>query len=42
MKWTGTGGTSLVPVKSDERTLGRQHQGMDRPGVFQVPEGNGE
>ena len=22
--------------------MGRQHQGMDRPGVRQVPEGNGE
>ena len=22
--------------------MGRQHQGMDRPGVWQVPEGNGE
>ena len=22
--------------------MGRQHQGMDRPGVHQVPEGSGE
>ena len=22
--------------------MGRQHQGMDRPGVLQVPEGSGE
>ena len=22
--------------------VGRQHQGMDRPGVFQVPESSGE
>ena len=22
--------------------VGRQHQGMDRPGVHQVPEGSGE
>ena len=22
--------------------MGRQHQGMDRPGVGQVPEGSGE
>ena len=22
--------------------MGRQHQGMDRPGVCQVPEGSGE
>ena len=22
--------------------MGRQHQGMDRPGVRQVPEGSGE
>ena len=25
-----------------EEEVGRQHQGMDRPGVRQVPEGNGE
>ena len=25
-----------------EEELGRQHQGMDRPGVRQVPEGSGE
>ena len=25
-----------------EEEVGRQHQGMDRPGVCQVPEGSGE
>ena len=25
-----------------EEEVGRQHQGMDRPGVRQVPEGSGE
>ena len=25
-----------------EEEVGRQHQGMDRPGVRQVPEGDGE
>ena len=25
-----------------EKELGRQHQGMDKPGVRQVPEGGGE
>ena len=25
-----------------EEEVGRQHQGMDRPGVRQVPEGGGE
>ena len=25
-----------------EEEVGRQHQGMDRPGVRQVPEGTGE
>ena len=32
-------------VKKTRRTkeeVGRQHQGMDRPGVRQVPEGSGE
>ena len=26
----------------EEKEVGRQHQGMDRPGVRQVPEGSGE
>ena len=29
-------------TKQIEEEVGRQHQGMDRPGVRQVPEGNGE
>ena len=28
--------------KQTEEEVGRQHQGMDRPGVRQVPEGSGE
>ena len=29
-------------TRQAEREVGRQHQGMDRPGVRQVPEGSGE
>ena len=29
-------------VRQTEGEVGRQHQGMDRPGVWQVPEGSGE
>ena len=29
-------------MKKAEENVGRQHQGMDRPGVHQVPEGSGE
>ena len=29
-------------TRQTEEEVGRQHQGMDRPGVCQVPEGNGE
>ena len=29
-------------TRQAEEELGRQHQGMDRPGVRQVPEGSGE
>ena len=29
-------------TKRTEEEVGRQHQGMDRPGVRQVPEGGGE
>ena len=32
--------TLLVDVIEEE--VGRQHQGMDRPGVCHVPEGSGE
>ena len=28
--------------RQTEEEVGRQHQGMDRPGVCQVPEGSGE
>ena len=29
-------------TRQTEEEVGRQHQGMDRPGVCQVPEGNGD
>ena len=29
-------------TRETEEEVGRQHQGMDRPGVCQVPEGSGE
>ena len=29
-------------TRQTEKKVGRQHQGMDRPGVRQVPEGSGE
>ena len=29
-------------TRQTEEEMGRQHQGMDRPGVCQVPEGSGK
>ena len=29
-------------TRQTEEAVGRQHQGMDRPGVRQVPDGSGE
>ena len=29
-------------TRETEEEVGRQHQGMDRPGVRQIPEGSGE
>ena len=29
-------------TRQTKEAVGRQHQGMDRPGVGQVPEGSGE
>ena len=29
-------------TRPTQEEVGRQHQGMDRPGVLQVPEGSGE
>ena len=29
-------------TREREEEVGRQHQGIDRPGLRQVPEGNGE
>ena len=31
-----------MKTRQTEEEVGRQHQGMDRPGVRQVPEGSGE
>ena len=35
-------GTVKSGTRQTEEEVGRQHQGMDRPGVRQVPEGSGE
>ena len=32
----------MKKTRLTEEELGRQHQGMDMPGVRQVPEGSGE
>ena len=29
-------------MRQTEEEVGRQHKGMDRPGVCQIPEGSGE
>ena len=29
-------------IRQTKEEVGRQHQGMDRPGVLEVPEGSGE
>ena len=39
MQGTVNGGKK---TRQTEEEVGRQHQGMDRPGVRQVPEGSGE
>ena len=31
-----------IKTKQTEEEVGRQHQGMERPGVCQIPEGSGE
>ena len=36
------GGGGREKTRQTEEEVGRQHQGMDRPGVRQVPEGSGE
>ena len=33
---------SAEKTRQTEEDVGRKHQGMDRPGVLQVPEGSGE
>ena len=35
-------GTVKEGRRQTDKEVGRQHQGMDRPGVRQVPEGSGE
>ena len=51
LQWYGHVSRSSGPAKTilkgtvkgqTEEEVGRHHQGMDRPGVPQVPEGNGE
>ena len=32
----------IIITRRTEEEVGRQHQGMDRPGVQQVPEASGE
>ena len=39
--WQGTVKGAIRQGRQEEE-VGRQHQGMDRPGVRQVPEGSGE
>ena len=39
---SGLAKTILQGTRQTEEEVGRQHQGMDRPGVRQVPEGSGE
>ena len=34
--------TTLEKTRQTKEEVGRQRQGMDRPGVQQVPEGSGE
>ena len=41
LQGTVKGGGGEKTTQTEEE-LGRQHQGMDRPGVRQVPEGSGE
>ena len=31
-----------LKTRQTDEQVGRQHQGMDRPGIRQVPEGSGE
>ena len=38
----GTDSERGKKTRQTEEEVGRQHQGMDRPGVRQVPEGSGE
>ena len=39
LAWHGEKGKK---TRQSEEEVGRQHQGMDRPGVRQTPEGSGE
>ena len=47
MVWTclpfiRSGQNHLEEIRRTEEEVGRQHQGMDRPGVREVSEGSGE
>ena len=46
LQWCGHVSRSSGPAKTilqgTVKEVGRQHRGMDRPGVRQVPEGSGE
>ena len=40
--WNWCVRADLIQTRWTKEEVGRQHQGMDRPGVRQVPEGSGE
>ena len=46
LQWYGhdsrSSGLAKTILQGTVKGGGRQHQGMDRPGVWQVPEGSGE
>ena len=42
LQGTVKGGGRQAIQNQKKKEVGRQHQGMDRPGVRQVPEGSGE
>ena len=42
LQWYGIRSGQNHLARQTEEEVGRQHQGMDRPGVCQVPESSGE
>ena len=40
--WYAALWATMKTTKQTEEEVGRQHQGVDKPGVHQVPEGSGE